>query len=224
MTSDPGILTTTVYSWEYCTSTSSSAAPPLQLSPPTPITPGCSPCAPRLVMAPPGSATSLPPHCTCLSLGPHAAPVLQHLTTGQILPRPQVRWRAPPIPSCFPLQPHPLCLLCPACPDLEPLPDGSPSRCLIAIANTPVISRSFPHFFQLLPVVKSCLSFISQVLSSLRKFFDSSVWIYCFSYVLTHSFHKYFVSSYYVADVVLARGDIMVTEMDIVSVLTELSI
>ena len=77
---------------------------------PTPITPGCSPCAPLLVMAPPGSATSLPPHCTCLSLGPHAAPVLQHLATGQILPRPQARWRAPPIPSCFPLQPHPLCL------------------------------------------------------------------------------------------------------------------
>lgn len=42
--------------------------------------------------------------------------------------------------------------------------------------------------------------------------------------MLIHSFHKYFVSSYYVAGVVLAKGDIMVTKTDIVSVLTELSI
>lgn len=224
MTSDPGILTTTVYSWEYCTSTSSSAAPPLQLSPPLPSHPAALPVPRswlwhhlevRLLFLPtaPALAWALTLHLY-YNTSPRGKSFQGPRPGGGLLPSP------PAFPSSLIL----CASLCPACPDLEPLPDGSPSRCLIAIANTPVISRSFPHFFQLLPAVKSCLSFISQVLSPLRKFSDSSVWIYCFSYVLIHSFHKYFVSSYYVADVVLARGDIMVTEMDIVSVLTELSI
>ena len=133
VTSDPGILTPTVYSWtilhKYLQFGLASSAAVIPHSHHTHLLSPCPALGYSITPHPPGSATSLHPHYTWLSLGPHATPVLPHLPMGQILQRPQARWRAPHDPFCFPSSLIICTTLCPACPKLEPPPDGGLFRC-----------------------------------------------------------------------------------------------
>lgn len=96
---------------------------------------------------PPGSTTSLHPHCTSLSSGPPVAPVSQHLLRVKSFKGPGPGGGLLVSPPASPSSLILCAALCPACPELGLLLDEGPCRC--QVSNNTLITS--PLFNSLLP-------------------------------------------------------------------------
>lgn len=131
-TSDPIVLTTTVYTRGCRTSTSNSTRPVLWPSSPSPVTHSCSSYVPSWLVAPLLTHLAvprpLPLHCTCLRLGSRCRTCVA--TQVKVLKGPGqqagLSTSAPQFRNSLIL----CTTLCPACPELElpggDLPGGDP--------------------------------------------------------------------------------------------------
>lgn len=104
----------------------------------------------------------------CLRLGPHRCTCVEHPATDQILQRPRPACRALQVSAQFPLQSYSLHYPVSRLPRAGAADRRGPllvlGHILMVTTVIPVTSvPSFPHFFQLLAIVKSYLSFISQL-------------------------------------------------------------
>lgn len=121
------LIFTTIYTWGYCTRTSHTVRPTLPLSAHSPVTHSCSSYAPPSWWHR-SSPTwkSFYPHCPILAWALTAAPVLNTPQLIKSFKGPGQHAGLSRFPPNFPSSLTLCTTLCPACPELEQLPEGGP--------------------------------------------------------------------------------------------------